>query len=145
MTKAAATLPGVQQKEGSYTILHFVCALRPLLYYHISTIQNPCVRVYVIMCVYACVSSRGVDSSHMTWTQVRNMITCNSTLTLTPMTCCHALAIVGFLFSILVRPGCDYGGHSMSFFLCFVFLCLGLVWFSIRDSCLSLSLIENHT
>ena len=29
-------------------------------------------------------STRGVDSSHMTWTRVTNMMTCNSTLT--PMT-----------------------------------------------------------
>ena len=29
---------------------------------------------------------------------------------------CHALAIERLLFSILGRPGCDYGGHS-SFFI----------------------------
>jgi hypothetical protein len=29
--------------------------------------------------------------------------------------------------------------------LCSLFLCFGRVWFSIRDSCLSLSLIGNHT
>ena len=33
----------------------------------------------------------------------------------------------------------------MFIFLCFVFLCFYRVWFSIRDSCLSLSLIGNHT
>jgi hypothetical protein len=31
------------------------------------------------------------------------------------------------------------------FFYVLLFLCFGRVWFSIRDSCLSLSLIESHT
>jgi hypothetical protein len=41
-----------------------LCSFRPLLYYHISTIQNPCVRVcrsaclimYIFVCACVCVS-----------------------------------------------------------------------------------------
>ena len=50
-----------------------------------------------------------------------------------------------FMSLFLVWSGCDLGGHSMFFFYVFVFLCFGQVWFSIRDSCRSLSQIENHT
>ena len=38
----------------------------------------------------------------------------STTTAVTPW--CHALAIERFLFSILVRPGCDQGGHS-SFYI----------------------------
>ena len=40
--------------------------------------------------------------------------------------------------------GVSWGGQSMFFFLCCGFV-FGLVWFSIRSRCRSLSLIENHT
>ena len=46
---------------------HLVCALRPPLHYHISTTQNPCVRVCMVrmllcvdacVCAYVCVASQ---------------------------------------------------------------------------------------
>jgi hypothetical protein len=45
---------------------------------------------------------------------------------------------------ILVWSGHELGGLSMFPFLCYGISVFGLVWFSIRGSCLSLSLIVNR-
>jgi hypothetical protein len=51
-----------------------------------------------------------------------------------------------FYVSIWFGQGVIWVGILCSVvFYVFVFLCFGQVWFSIRDSCLSLSLIGNHT
>ena len=50
-----------------------------------------------------------------------------------------------FYVSICFGQGVIWVGILCSVFYVFVFLCFGRVWFSIRDICLSLSLIGNHT
>ena len=59
---------------------------------------------------------------------------------------CHALPKESLFLSLfgLVRVWFGVGILCVVFYD-FVFLCFGRVWFSIRDSCLSLSLIGNHT
>ena len=66
--KAGATLPGVQQNEGSNTILKTlqyihnrfhntlsVCLQATTLLSHIYNTKSICTCAYVIVCVYACV------------------------------------------------------------------------------------------
>ena len=78
-------------------------------------------------------------------------------LPLFSMAICHALALVIFdVFIILVRPGCDMGElfvylvqgvlqiYGVVFIQVFMLVYGCLDWFSIRDRCLSLSLIGSH-
>jgi hypothetical protein len=60
------------------------------------------------------------------------------------MTECHALTLeILFMSLFWFGQGVSWGGHSV--FYVFYVCVYGRVWFSNRGSCLSLSLIENHT
>jgi hypothetical protein len=58
---------------------------------------------------------------------------------------CHVLTLVPFVcfYFSLVRARVGWAFYVL--FLCLYFHVFGLIWFPIRGSCQSLSLIENHT